>query len=153
MGLRIGGCFAILVVQNVFFTKQILMELMNRSYVDIDMNKLSYFGNRESLCWLISLTVLFFINPENQQHFTLCPLKNLGINYCPGCGLGRSISFFLHGDMRASFQAHVLGIPAFFIIVHRIYSIYQHKKKLLKYSTHRKYSFFSNRDPKQRRKT
>jgi hypothetical protein len=45
----------------------------------------------------------------------------MGITWCPGCGLGHSIAYFMHGDIYHSFHAHWLGIPAFFIICHRIY--------------------------------
>jgi hypothetical protein len=44
----------------------------------------------------------------------------MGITWCPGCGLGHSIAFLLHGDVRNSFHAHWLGIPALLIILYRI---------------------------------
>jgi len=44
----------------------------------------------------------------------------MGITWCPGCGLGHSIAFLLHGDIRNSFHAHWLGVPALVIIVYRI---------------------------------
>jgi hypothetical protein len=45
----------------------------------------------------------------------------MGITWCPGCGLGHSISFLLHGDIKNSFHAHWIGVPALVIIAHRIY--------------------------------
>jgi len=45
----------------------------------------------------------------------------MGFTWCPGCGLGHSISFLFHGDIKSSFHAHWLGIPALIIIVYRIY--------------------------------
>ncbi|HEY2583255.1 MAG TPA: DUF2752 domain-containing protein [Mucilaginibacter sp.] len=48
-------------------------------------------------------------------------MKLLGFSWCPGCGLGHSISFLFHGDLNRSFHAHWLGIPALVIISHRIY--------------------------------
>jgi Protein of unknown function (DUF2752) len=47
----------------------------------------------------------------------------MGITWCPGCGLGHSIAFLLHGDIRNSFHAHWLGIPALVIILYRIYDL------------------------------
>ena len=44
----------------------------------------------------------------------------MGFNWCPGCGLGHSIAFLLHGDIRNSWHAHWLGVPALVIIVYRI---------------------------------
>jgi Protein of unknown function (DUF2752) len=71
--------------------------------------------------WVAALTCLAFTNPTNQSHFTLCPLRLLGFKWCPGCGLGHSISFLFHGDIKSSFRAHWLGIPALAIIIYRIY--------------------------------
>jgi hypothetical protein len=44
----------------------------------------------------------------------------MGITWCPGCGLGHSIAFLLHGDIKNSFHAHWIGVPALIIIVYRI---------------------------------
>jgi len=74
----------------------------------------------EALLWLVGLIYLIFINPYQTQQFTLCPFHNLGITFCPGCGLGRSISFLYHGDFQNSFQTHPLGIIAFVLIFNRI---------------------------------
>jgi hypothetical protein len=71
--------------------------------------------------WIAGLACLAFTNPTNQTHFTLCPLKLMGFKWCPGCGLGHSISFLFHGDIRNSFRAHWLGIPALGVILYRIY--------------------------------
>lgn len=86
----------------------------------------------EALMWIIGLLFLFVINPYEKQHFTLCPYKNLGINFCPGCGLGRSISLFYHFDFIRALKTHPLGIIAFTIILYRIIYLikknYFHKK-------------------------
>ncbi|HZY39920.1 MAG TPA: DUF2752 domain-containing protein [Mucilaginibacter sp.] len=70
--------------------------------------------------WVAGLACLAFTNPTGQAHFSLCPLKLFGFKWCPGCGLGHSISFLFHGDIRGSFHAHWLGIPALIIILYRI---------------------------------
>ncbi|WP_259091678.1 DUF2752 domain-containing protein [Mucilaginibacter dorajii] len=59
--------------------------------------------------------------PQATSHFTLCPLKLMGITWCPGCGLGHSIIYLFHGQLRNSFHAHWLGVPAVLVISHRIY--------------------------------
>lgn len=74
----------------------------------------------EAVIWFTGLVYLFFINPYSVQKFTLCPFHNLGIDFCPGCGLGRSISFFYNGDILSSIHAHPLGIIALIIISFRI---------------------------------
>jgi hypothetical protein len=47
----------------------------------------------------------------------------MGFKYCPGCGLGHSISYFLHGEVTRSLQTHPLGIIATVILVSRIFSL------------------------------
>jgi hypothetical protein len=74
------------------------------------------------LCfWLAALVALAFTDTHNQSHFSLCPFKLLGITWCPGCGLGHSISFLFHGDVKSSLHAHWLGILALIVILYRIY--------------------------------
>ncbi|WP_317163649.1 DUF2752 domain-containing protein [Mucilaginibacter aquatilis] len=46
--------------------------------------------------------------------------KIVGVNWCPGCGIGHSISWLLHGNIQQSFKAHWLGIPALLVIIYRI---------------------------------
>jgi hypothetical protein len=71
--------------------------------------------------WMAGLLYLMLINPYDIHHFTFCPLKNLGFNFCPGCGLGLSISKIFHFDFIGSFETHPLGMPALIIISNRIY--------------------------------
>ena len=87
----------------------------------------------EAWMWLAALGYLLFINPYQQQYFSFCPFHNLGIEFCPGCGLGRSISFFYHLDIINSIKTHPLGIAAFFIISHRIYFLIKVNLKLKKW--------------------
>ena len=76
----------------------------------------------EAVVWIGAFAYLAIHNPYTQSEFTLCPLKNLGFHYCPGCGLGRSISFLLHGDVIRSFQTHILGVPATIVLISRTVS-------------------------------
>jgi hypothetical protein len=78
---------------------------------------LKYF---ELVFWIAALIALGICDPSSARHFTLCPLKLIGITWCPGCGIGHSIAWLLHGDIRKSFQSHWLGIPALFMIIYRI---------------------------------
>ncbi|MGV8877485.1 MAG: DUF2752 domain-containing protein [Sphingobacteriaceae bacterium] len=64
---------------------------------------------------------LLTANPVAPAHFELCPLKLMGIIWCPRCGIGHAISFILHGRISKSFEQHWLGVPAVLIIFHRIY--------------------------------
>ncbi|MGZ3871619.1 MAG: DUF2752 domain-containing protein [Mucilaginibacter sp.] len=85
------------------------------------MIKTIFFRYFELCFWIAALVSLALADPASQSHFSLCPLKMLGITWCPGCGLGHAISFLLHGVIQASFHAHWLGIPALLGILHRIY--------------------------------
>ena len=77
----------------------------------------------EIIFWATAIFVLFASNPSDHSHYSLCIFKNLGFTYCPGCGLGHSISWLLHGNVAASFNAHPLGIFALPIIFYRIITL------------------------------
>ena len=76
----------------------------------------------ELFFWVLALILLATANPH-EHHFTFCPLANLGITWCPGCGLGRSITALFHGDVSASFSYHWFGIPSLILITYRIYQL------------------------------
>ena len=78
--------------------------------------------NLELLMWLAILLVLMLPMPA-EQHFTLCPFQNLGLDYCPGCGLGRSCNMAFHGNFVDSLKMHPFGIFAIIVITFRIYSL------------------------------
>ena len=78
----------------------------------------------EMSVWISGLAVLAFIDPSI-YHFTLCPFNNLGLDWCPGCGIGRSLSCLLHLELYASFKHHWFGIPALFILLVRIRQLFQ----------------------------
>jgi hypothetical protein len=75
----------------------------------------------ELLFWIAALIALAVTDPAAPSHYTLCPLKLMGITWCPGCGLGHSIAWLLHGDIKNSFNAHWIGVPALLIILYRIF--------------------------------
>ncbi len=86
----------------------------------------------EKLLWITALVFLIFVDPAKEQVFTLCLFHNLGIESCPGCGLGRSISYFYRGEISNSLSMHPLGIFAFFIILYRILSLQINSLKKLR---------------------
>ena len=92
----------------------------------------------EALFWLSALLFLALSEPASGSHLMLCPLKALGANFCPGCNIGHSIAFFLHGDIQQSWNAHWFGIPAVILLVTRSgMLLYRHAQYLR-----------SNEDPK-----
>src|SRR4030042_5959428 len=74
----------------------------------------------EAFIWIFGLIALAFVNPHGENHFTLCLFKNLGLDFCPGCGLGRSIAYLYRGEFVSSFQTHPLGAVAVVILIRRI---------------------------------
>lgn len=81
----------------------------------IRLSKINY----EAYTWLIALILLALMDP-NVEHLSLCPIKNMGFTFCPGCGLGHSISFLFRGELINSWSAHPLGFPALVILAYRI---------------------------------
>lgn len=88
--------------------------------------------NLELFFWITALVWLFLMNPMS-THFTLCPIQNLGFNFCPGCGIGHSLHHIMHLDIHASFSDHPLGIFALIVIIFRIFTLL---KTLLKTETY-----------------
>jgi hypothetical protein len=88
----------------------------------------SLIGSEASI-WILGLFYLAVINSQSEEHFTICPLANLGLDFCPGCGLGNSISYIFKGDFIASFQSHPLGIFALLIIILRIITIIKNNRR------------------------
>jgi hypothetical protein len=77
----------------------------------------------EAIIWFIGLAALALYNPGLENHFTICPFHHLGFEFCPGCGLGRSISLFFHGEIIQSLKAHPLGIFAVIVLSFRIFNL------------------------------
>lgn len=77
----------------------------------------------ELAAWILALILLALMDPHTSTHYSFCIFKFLGIHFCPGCGIGDSISYLFHGDIRASFSAHPLGIFALAVILFRIYKL------------------------------
>jgi len=77
--------------------------------------------------WIIALIYLAAIEPS-QSHFSFCLFKNIGLTWCPGCGIGHSIAYLLHGDVIKSFHTHFLGTFALLVIVYRIVQLINKNK-------------------------
>lgn len=89
----------------------------------------------ESVFWIAALIVLFFLS-EKKSDFSLCPSVLLGLGKCPGCGIGHSIHYALHGQFSLSFQQHPLGILAVIVIFMRIKQLVQPKKTVYETKPH-----------------
>lgn len=81
----------------------------------------------ELMIWSTALTLLFLIHPESSGS-SLCVFRYIGFASCPGCGLGHSIHYAMHFEFLQSIHAHLFGIPAVLIILHRIIQLSISKK-------------------------
>ena len=81
--------------------------------------------NLEAWVWTCALVWLAFSDPSVGVHFSLCPLRALGIDICPGCGLGRAVSYALHGQLAESFRCHLLGVPAIVVLGSRVAALFR----------------------------
>lgn len=74
----------------------------------------------EAVIWLSALVALAFVDPSQASRVTICPVAYFGYDFCPGCGLGRSIAWLFHGSVSNSLSTHPLGIVTVAILIHRI---------------------------------
>jgi hypothetical protein len=90
----------------------------------------------ELAVWIIGLIFLVSFDPAGSPPPNLCPAKLLGFDFCPGCGLGRSIAWLLHGNLSESVHAHLLGPFAFLVLTHRIFVLGKNSFHSLKGNHH-----------------
>ncbi len=86
----------------------------------------------EAMIWIVALVLLFLFD-ESREHISLCIFNFLGFDFCFGCGIGRSISSVLHGEILKSFSYHFFGLPATIILVSRIIQLFLHQQKIKKH--------------------
>lgn len=90
------------------------------------MKEIRYWFGRfplELLLWVAALAAVLSIQPYDTAAFSLCPLDMLGIEGCPGCGLGRAMNLLARGEFRASWSLHPLAGLAYAAIFHRIWTL------------------------------
>jgi hypothetical protein len=90
--------------------------------------------NFEGFFWLSALMLLALMSPALEAP-SLCAFHWLGVESCPGCGLGHSISAAFHGQFAASIDYHPLGIFAILILSIRIFSVFNAYFKYQKQKT------------------
>ena len=110
------------IISNWFGKNNILESPLNK------FKKVWKLSGFEVFCWILGISYLIFFHSPGESHFTICPLANLGLEFCPGCGLGNSISYLFSGDLISSFNSHPLGIFALIIIISRLISIINNRR-------------------------
>jgi hypothetical protein len=91
--------------------------------------------NLEGFVWLTALILLALMDPASTQP-SLCLMHHLGMDSCPGCGLGHSVSAAFHGDLYGSFSWHPLGMAAILILLLRSIQIFYQYFKYQNPKTH-----------------
>jgi hypothetical protein len=84
--------------------------------------KRSFFLHFEWIALASALILASTIVPGTDEP-TFCLFSRAGVEFCPGCGLGRSMALAFRGQLTASLYMHPAGILAIFIILYRIVSI------------------------------
>ncbi|PZX56906.1 uncharacterized protein DUF2752 [Algoriphagus ratkowskyi] len=82
----------------------------------------------ELIFWIGSLVAVVLLDSQGGTHLSLCPLSQLGFEWCPGCGLGRSMSLLVRGDFQASWDMHPLASLAYVVIIYRIWQLLRNLK-------------------------
>lgn len=88
----------------------------------------------ELIFWCAALAAPLFINPYEKMSLDFCLFHSLGIDFCPGCGLGRALALLYRGDLTASFMTHPLAVFFVFVICFRIMALFN---KSVENSNHR----------------
>lgn len=77
----------------------------------------------EALVWTAGLIGLALTDPDTRGVLDLCLFKHLGFESCPGCGLGHSVAYLLHGQLGRSLETHPLGLFTVGVLCTRILSL------------------------------
>jgi hypothetical protein len=78
----------------------------------------------EAWLWPAGLLAVALADPHAAEWFTVCPFDWIGralggVDFCPGCGLGRAVGLMARGAWRASLETHPLALPAVALLLIR----------------------------------
>lgn len=93
----------------------------------------------EWIAFSAGLILLGFMSPENIG-ISFCFFEFIGIEFCPGEGLGHSISYTFRGEFSSALEAHLAGPAAVIILSFRIiyvwHNLYNQSKITTKKEQH-----------------
>lgn len=78
----------------------------------------------EWIAFLSGLTLMGIMDPTIQST-SFCFFEFIGIEFCPGEGLGHSIAWFFRGEFQNSIEANLFGPFAVLILSFRILQIWK----------------------------
>lgn len=99
--------------------------------------KYYFFFHFEWIALLSGLILVAILDPFSQVA-SICPIDRMGFDFCPGCGLGRSVAFAARGELAASLQSHPLGLFAIVVIIARIGAIFRRNYNINREKNHEK---------------
>lgn len=76
----------------------------------------------EAAIWTIGLAAMAWMDPATTGE-SWCVFAQIGIEWCPGCGLGHAIAHLARGEWVASLQAHPLGFAVVVLLTGRIVTL------------------------------
>jgi uncharacterized protein DUF2752 len=87
----------------------------------------------EALFWTAGLVAVAVADPSSGGLLSVCPFDwvgtAVGLEFCPGCGLGHAVGFLARGEFTASLAAHPFGIPAVLVLSHHITRLIQSQNR------------------------
>lgn len=92
------------------------------------MNGKRYMYLPEVLMWVTGIILLALMEPNNGHLVSFCLFSYI-TDWCPGCGLGHAIAWLVRGEVRASWEAHPLGIPAVLLLCWRCIQLLHFQSK------------------------
>ncbi len=95
----------------------------------------AYRSLAEAAVWMGGLIALACTDPTQEGLFDLCVFQWMGLERCPGCGLGHAVAFLFRGEVVASFQAHPFGGLALAVLGGRIFTLARDAWTAFRYST------------------
>lgn len=90
--------------------------------------KKNFFLHFEWVALSTGLLLMGLLDPFSSAD-SYCVIDRFGFSFCPGCGLGKSISHTFRGDLSASISAHPAGLFAILVIAGRVLSIFHRNYK------------------------
>ena len=71
--------------------------------------------------WAAGLAAVAVADPASEGLLSVCPFDALGawlgLEFCPGCGLGHAVGYLVRGQFEESLAAHPLAVPAVGILI------------------------------------
>lgn len=74
----------------------------------------------EAIAFTLGLVLLGLMDPGAFNGPSFCLFEQVGITFCPGNGLGHSISYVFRGEIYKALEYNIIGPFAIIILVYRI---------------------------------